>query len=356
MDKIKYHKVFIMMATLGISFILCCLFVVVNAEDNKEECFYNSLHHTGEGMRYWYEENDGFMGITGIPYKELDCSNCHVKSCAPCHMSKDEDICSYSLKVAKDKATCLKCHSREKVTFALNEKMGNLDLHIANGMVCADCHTAQDVHGDGKAYKTMRDEGAVKTKCTKCHEFDEDDLSRSHKVHKEKLDCTACHVANTTTCLNCHFTKFLETGTRKGNFFPPIQEWVILVNYKGKITSGNVQTLVHEGKTFITYAPYFTHAVQKDGRKCVDCHANEAINLIIEGKSVPMSVYDEGDIVSWKGVVPFVPDKLDWVFLDKEGDSWIPIQDDIKPLVQYSCYAEPLTKDQITKMGMPFKK
>jgi hypothetical protein len=276
MRRIKDHKLAFLCVCFVVLATACLLVVAIQADEKKEPCFYSSLHHRGEGMRFWYEENNGFMDITGIPYTELDCGNCHVKSCDPCHAAMEGekgDVCTYSIKKAKDKATCLGCHSREKATFAINEKKGNLDLHVASGMGCTDCHTALDVHGDGTAYKTMRDVGAVKAKCTNCHEFEEDELSRAHKVHKDKLDCAACHVANTTTCLNCHFTKFLETGTRAGNFFPPIQEWILLVNYNGKVTSGNVQTLVHEGKTFITYAPYFTHAVQKEGRACTDCHA-----------------------------------------------------------------------------------
>ena len=356
MKRIKNHKGPFLILCLVVLATACLLVVAMQADEKKEPCYYSSLHYTGEGMRYWYEKDDGFMSITGIPYKELDCSKCHVKSCDPCHTAKEGEVCTYSVKTAKDKATCLKCHSREKVTFAINEKRGNLDLHIASGMVCADCHTALDVHGDGTAYKSMRDEGAVKAKCTNCHEFEADKLSRAHKVHKGKLDCAACHVANTTTCLNCHFTKFLETGQRKGNFIPPSQEWMLLVNYNGKITSGNVQTLVHEGKPFITYAPYFTHAVQKEARGCTDCHANDAVNLIAEGKSVPMATFKEGKVESWSGVVPLVPDQLEWVFLDKEGDTWVPIIFEGQPQTQFSAYATPLTDAQVKKMGMPFKK
>lgn len=329
--------------------------VVSTAEEKQESCFYNSLHHTGEGMRYWYEENGGFMEITGVPYKDLDCKKCHVKSCEQCHAEKDGEICTYTLKKAKDLNTCLACHSREKVTFKIGKEKGVLDVHIASGMVCTDCHSAQDVHGDGIAYHTMRDEGAVKVTCKKCHPPEDEDI-RAHKVHKEKLDCAACHVANTTSCLNCHFSKFLETGKRAGNFFPPIQDWMLLVNYKGKITSGNVQTLVHEGKSFITYAPYFTHAVQLKARVCTDCHANEAVNLIAEGKSVYMAEFKDGTMISWKGVVPLVPDQLKWDFVDKDGDTWVLLKQDDKPMMQYSCYAEPLTEDQVKKMAMPFKK
>jgi hypothetical protein len=331
------------------------LVVAIQADEKKEPCFYSSLHHTGEGMRYWYEENGGFMDITGIPYKELDCGNCHVKSCDPCHAKMEEDACIYSLKLAKDQeATCLKCHSREKVTFAINKKKGNLDVHVASGMACSDCHGGNDVHGNGTAYKTMRDEGAVKAKCTNCHDIDTE--KRAHKVHKGKLDCAACHIANTTTCINCHFTKFLETGKRAGNFFPPSQEWMLLVNYNGKVTSGNVQTLVHEGTPFITYAPYFTHAVQAEARACTDCHANDAVNLITEGKSVPMATFKDGKLESWSGVVPLVPEQLEWVFLDRDGDTWIPLSFTGEVKTQFSAYAKPLTENQVKKMAMPFTK
>lgn len=325
------------------------------AEEKQEPCFYKSLHYTGEGMRYWYEENGGFMEITGVPYEELDCKKCHVKSCEPCHAKTEDGKCSYSLDKAKDMNTCLACHSREKVTFKIGREKDALDIHIASGMGCVDCHTGEDVHGDGTIYHTMRDEGAVKASCKTCHSLEDVDI-RAHKVHKEKLDCAACHVANTTSCLNCHFSKFLETGKRAGNFFPPIQDWLILVNYKGKVTSGNVQTLVYEDKKFITYAPYFTHAVQSKARGCTDCHANEAVMLIKEGKSVPMAEFKDNKMVSWKGVVPLVPDQLEWEFVDKDGDKWVPLKNDIKPMVQYSCYAEPLTEEQVKKMAMPFKK
>ncbi len=333
----------------------CFLTLIINAEEKQKGCFYNSLHYTTEGMRYWYEENGGFMDITGIPYNDLSCKNCHTKSCEQCHAEKDGEICSYTIKKAKLMETCLACHSRAKVTFKIGKEKGVLDVHVASGMVCTDCHIAQDIHGDGKSYKNMRDEGAVKAKCENCHDPKDSDL-RAHKVHKEKLDCTACHVANTTSCLNCHFSKFIETKKKKGNFFPPIQDWTLLVNFRGKITSGNVQTLVYKDKTFITYAPYFTHAIQAKARACTDCHANEAITLIVDGKSVPMAKFEDGKMVSWKGVVPLVPDNLHWDFADKEGDTWVLHKNTEKPMIQYSNYAEPLTEKQIKKMAMPFKK
>ena len=331
------------------------LFIVNNeAEEKSTSCFYSSLHHTGEGMRYWYEENGGFKDITGIPYEQLDCKNCHIKSCEQCHAVKEGEKCSYSLRKAKDTDTCLTCHSREKVTFKIGKERKCLDVHIINGMQCVDCHKGDDVHGDGTFYRTMRDEGAVKVTCRECHSLEED--IRAHTVHKGKLDCAACHVANTTSCLNCHFDKFLEQGKRKGNFFPPIQDWTLLVNYKGKVTSGNVQTLLYKGKKFITYAPYFTHAVQAKARTCTDCHANKAAKRIKKGKSVTMAAFKNGKMISWQGVVPLVPGKLRWDFADKDGDKWVLLKSKEKPTLQFSCYAEPFSKEQVKKMAKSYKK
>lgn len=358
MKQNRSHEGLFLALSLLLLTIACFYAVATQADESKEPCFNYSLHHTSEGMRYWYEENDGFMDITGIPYsdKRLDCQNCHVKSCEPCHALFKDDVCSYSLEKARKQETCLACHKREGSSFAIGKKKNMEDVHIQAGMQCTDCHTASEVHGDGTTYKSMRDEGAVVTKCSNCHKFDEEKLSRSHKVHKEKLDCAACHVENSIFCLNCHFNSVIAQGSRKGNFFPPQQDWLLLVNYNGKVTSGTMQSLVHDGKPFITYAPFFTHAIQKEGRKCTDCHANDAVNLVIEGKSVHMAKFSDGSIESWRGVVPFAPALLKWDFLDKEGDTWIPLTFEGEPKIQLSCYATPLTDEQLKKMAMPFKK
>jgi len=326
-------------------------------EEQKSEgtCFSKSLHYTGEGMRYWYEKDDGLKSITNIPYNQLTCKQCHVKSCDVCHIKKEDQKCSYSVEKAKDMKTCLSCHTRAKATFECGKDKGSLDVHIAAGMVCADCHKGQDVHGDGTFYHSMRDDGAVKASCANCHTPKEDEI-RAHKVHRGKLDCAACHVSNSISCLNCHFGNFLKTGKKKGNFLPPVQDWLLLVNYKGKITSGSAQTIVYKDKKFIAYGPYFTHSVQAKAKSCTDCHANAATRLIQKGESVPMAEFKDDKMVSWKGVVPLVPEQLEWSFLNKAGDKWVPIESNEPPKIQFVGYGEPLTKVQIKKMGMPFKK
>jgi hypothetical protein len=331
-----------------------CIPAAMN-QGEDETCFSKSLHSSGEGMRYWYEKEDGLKSVTGVPYDQLSCQKCHAKSCDVCHVKKEGEKCSYSTQKAKDMNTCLACHARAQATMQAGKEKGVTDVHFAKGMVCTDCHNAEDVHGDGTSRHSMRDEGAVKAACTNCHQPKEQDI-RPHTVHRGKLDCTACHVSNSMSCQNCHIENFIKTGTKEGHFLPPSMEWLLLVNYKGKVVAGSVQTAVYKNKKFVAYAPYFTHSVQKKAKGCEDCHGNTAMKRLQKDETVPMTEFKEGNIVSWKGVVPLVPEKLSWAFLNKIGDKWVPIDNNEPAKIQMVNYGEPLTKDQLKKMGMPFRK
>jgi len=308
----------------------------------------DSLHRTGAGMKYWYDA--GFKKMAGLEYEELDCKSCHVASCDKCHAEKK------GKSAREDVGICFKCHSREATTFKMDEATGALDVHRAKGMVCADCHIGDahdDVHGnDGGPFKTMRDPGAVQAKCTNCHE--ENQKVESHKIHGGKLDCAACHIKSSVSCMNCHFDSFLETGKRPGNFVSA-KSWLILVNHEGKVTSGSAMSLVSGGKKFISYQPYFTHSVQKQAKKCEDCHGNEAMKLIADGKKVPMMTFVNGEVKQWSGVVPCSPDDLEWAFLDKKDGNWSLIDNDEKPVVQMVGYGEPLTKQQMEALGKTYQ-
>ena len=321
--------------------------------------FQNSLHFTTQGMRYWYDAEDGFGKITGMPYEQTGCASCHVKNCDSCHADKAESgPMMFTVAKARDMNTCLPCHSREKASMGIDEKAGTPDVHFAAGNQCADCHTAREVHGSGVLPNSMRDVGYMETSCTGCHAEGGkgptyDMTTASHTIHGDKLDCAACHVTNTMACYNCHFTKFMETGVKEGNFVPN-KEWMLLINYNGKVTSGTVMTLVDKNKTFATFGPYFTHSIMKTGRKCADCHANEAVTTMQDGKKVPLVKFQDGKLVFWKGMIPVVNDKIELLFLDKDADgNWIPLEGAEPPLIQYSCYGTPLTDEQLTMLAMP---
>jgi len=358
-------------AIIAIWVLSCSIPMVANrasADDSLEPdeftsivgSFYqNSLHFTTEGMRRCYEADDGFMQVTGIPYKDLSCKNCHAKNCDTCHAQKTESGMVFSIAKAQDMGTCLPCHSREGKTISLDEAAGTPDVHFDMGFECSTCHIAREIHGTGVSPTCMREVGYMQTSCEDCHSEDGigtpvDTTKRAHNVHKGKLDCAACHVSNTMACYNCHFSRFLETKSKAGNFIPT-KDWMFLINYDNKVTSGTLMTLVYENKTFAGFGPYFTHSVMKKGRDCDACHANEAVMLMKEWKKVPIARFEGDDVVFWKGVIPTVDEKIDFLFLNKKDDKWVEVEDAEDPLIQYFCYGSPLTEDQMKKLYMPFK-
>lgn len=123
------------------------------------------------------------------------------------------------------------------------------DLHLEKGLHCIDCHTANDIHGDGNIYS--KKEQAVEIECTDCHgniqsysqlktsrgnpftnlEKQNDKIilkskidGRLHNIpqirgfldreslplamqieaHMDKLECYACHARWAPQCYGCH--------------------------------------------------------------------------------------------------------------------------------------------------------
>ncbi len=80
-------------------FMLCIVFIgfsnIASTQGDKQSAikktYTNSLHFTGSGMKYWYsKEQGGVEKIFDVPYDQLDCSNCHDKSCDACHEKKSK--------------------------------------------------------------------------------------------------------------------------------------------------------------------------------------------------------------------------------------------------------------------------
>ena len=326
-------------------------------DKEKGACFYSGLHHTGEGMRYWYEAKDGFMAITGVPYKELGCKNCHVGSCNDCHLEETETGPVYSIKKARSSQTCLTCHAREKATIKYDEMRDCQGAHACAYLGCMDCHKTQEVHGDGNTYHSMRQEGAMSTACSDCHTEDAMSYpavpdSKSHKVHGDKVTCNACHVQNTISCYNCHFGVLAETKSKPESFTKKVKDFMLLVKYKGKVTSGTMQTLVgKKNEPFITYVPYFTHSIMRQGRECEQCHATEAVKTLAASEKFVPAVWKNGELEFYKGIIPLAPDLLDWPFLEKKNGNWIPFEPEQEPLIQLGVYALPFTNTELEKLA-----
>ena len=212
-------------------------------------------------------------------------------------------------------------------------------------------------HGDGQVYNSMRQPGAMDAACTNCHTKDTQEYpaiseSRSHTVHKDRLACNACHVQNTISCYNCHFGVLAETKSKPKSFAKKVKDFLLLVKYNDKITSGTLQTLVGKNnEPFITYVPYFTHSIMSTGRKCEQCHNTDAVNALASSQKFTPAVFQNGDLKFYKGVIPLAPELLDWPFLEKKDGKWVPFTPDKKPLVQFGVYSKPFSKEDLMKMA-----
>jgi hypothetical protein len=311
----------------------------------EKNFFDNSLHHTSRGLAFWYsKEQGGVEKLTGIPITQLNCLNCHVQSCDACHAKTVEGGQVYSTEQARSQKACFDCHGLGDVEAAKKNNQF-VDLHFEKGMKCLDCHTAREIHGDGKAYDTYSQEGVLGVSCRKCH--DQVSSIPSHNVHKDKLDCNACHLKELPSCHNCH----METRVKEGKSHSlPLHNVFFLVNSRDKVTLATCLSFVYQNKTMIEFSPSFSHAVAKQGRACPECHATQIIKDIRKKTFRPLT-WTEAGLKNVSGVIP-VLDGLDWnfPFLDFEQGKWALLQNPGPPRIQYAGYCTPLTAEQFRKL------
>jgi len=317
-------------------------------EIKKEDCFFlSSLHYTAKGMEYWYDKaNGGLEILSGVPYSSLGCKNCHVSGCDRCHEIVKDKVSRYSTEAAKDQTMCLECHVREAAILKTDRDSNQEDVHFSKGMKCTDCHSSREMHGDGTECISLKQPGAMDTKCEKCHPSVK--ATDSHTVHGEKLDCKACHVRHVVSCTNCHFDTLVKEGKHVAI---PISGWVFLMNYQGKVSSASMQTFVlKDDKTFFMFAPHMSHSVMKNGRKCDGCHGTEIMKQV-QKRKVTLTWLEEGKVKNLKGVIPVVKG-VDYqcVYQDLKEGKWVPIKEPAKPLYHYAAFGEPLTQEQLNKL------
>ncbi len=314
----------------------------------KQQCILkSSLHYTAGGMGYWYDkEHGGLETITGVPYSDLTCKNCHIENCDVCHKVEKDGKAFYSNTAAKNQEMCLKCHARETSIMKINQKNNTPDVHFAAGMQCMDCHTAREMHGDGTEYSSMKQTGVMDVKCEQCHAPITKTIS--HTIHGNKLDCKSCHVTQVVSCTNCHFETMVKEGKRVA---VPVSGWQFLMNYNGKVTSANMQTFVAPGnKTFLIFAPQFSHSISKEGKKCEECH-NTANDKATEKGNINLTWLANEKVEQVYGVIPVVEGvEYNSVYQNFENGKWIPIANPVKPKVQYVGFGSPLTKEQLKKL------
>jgi hypothetical protein len=237
-------------------------------QQNVSAVLVSSLHNTTAGMEYFYATaQGGFEGLTGVPYDNLSCRNCHADpaNCATCH---EADQAGDML--PPENEACMACHGRQGL-----EMKKWTDVHRDAGMKCIDCHSAEEVHGDGTAYNSML-EGIIKVRCEDCHSdvLAEHDGLTNASQHLDAVDCSACHTQASTVCYNCHFDT--EIAGQGKVAYKPGNPWKFLVKRDGKIHLGSIMTLVNGNDAMIAMAPFYSHTVYTPSNEiCAECHEND---------------------------------------------------------------------------------
>jgi hypothetical protein len=328
-----------------------------------DEYFETSLHRTGAGKQTFYNEvpNGGFEQYTNIPYQNLVCQGCHEpgfggtvkgeRGCLSCH---DTDNPQLGADVdATLTGACGTCHGRQKAEAI---KHGISDVHRDAGMDCMSCHTLGDVHGDGNAYVSMLDEGAIDANCGDCHTSVGNNIY--HTTHMANIDCTACHTQSVVTCNNCHFET--EVEAHKKVAYGQFKNWKFLLNRDGKVAIGNYQSVTYNGRSVVAFGPYYAHTIDRNAvTSCTDCHSNPNVDDWFADGVIDVVVWDETlnnangrNLTHATGFIPVPPNykeggmRFDFVDLDQpDGTIWSFLKTgaDIFQIL----YSTPLTQAQM---------
>ncbi len=181
----------------------------------------------------WQERpspNDSTINIAQLPDTSLAtshvrkmCASCHINKptgdfpgeiglrgggCNDCHLIRHKNNKHPTLTVQMGIEVCAKCHNRSNRTaltyqgkfesegygtpfvqggFSEDTLSGNRyyyhippDVHFENGLVCIDCHGAEDVMGDGHRYVHLEDQ--VHVRCQTCHQATFEKVPKNHLV------------------------------------------------------------------------------------------------------------------------------------------------------------------------------
>ena len=334
----------------------------------SQQYFSTSLHYTREGKRTAYSaQNGGFELLTQIPIENLGCLKCHPVTkangdtinpatyepdCYDCHVTPGDSV---------SQDICLKCHARQKLEMKFFS-----DVHRNAGMTCMDCHTSDDIHGDGNQYKSWLEPGAVDVKCETCHT--QIASNTYHDIHTQTVDCVACHVQSVVSCYNCHFESLTQAHVKR--HYGPLKGFEVLLRRmpSGKVYSGTFMTLSYQGKSFFVVAPFRAHSIVRNAKTCSDCHNNQIVQEYKNTGKIQVTKWDsvQSKLTVAQGVIPLPPDwdkALKFDFLTYTGNPenpFVPFDSlwtylKSAPDTMQLYYAEPLTADQMAKLETPVK-
>ncbi len=177
----------------------------------------NSLHEQGWGQKRMVVQRSGvgehptdFDKLTELMQEgyNTNCAKCHA-TCGDCHITRPIQgggglYKGHQFSKPDMLDNCVTCHVSRGGHAYLGQAIGTVpDVHLTKANYkCIDCHTKDEIHGDGNIYET-RYEMPQLPECQDCHT----DLANSnpfHSVHMETMNCYACHSQEYNNCGSCH--------------------------------------------------------------------------------------------------------------------------------------------------------
>jgi len=229
------------------------------------------------------------------------------------------------------------------------------DIHHRQGMTCVDCHTRDEVMGDGTSYAHYEEQ--LEISCEVCHQqkpgrtrknnelSNVEVIDNSYKLvgkndekirdlsppkqgicnfaSHQRVTCESCHSTWVPQCYGCHAKRdesqthldklsLQETPGRweEGRSYIRYEKPVLAVwgNEVVIVTPGcqDIVTVVDSAGEIETSFDRFTmaainpHTTQKQGRSCEDCHSSTRTvglgegSLFVEGGQVRFTPLDQG--------------------------------------------------------------
>ena len=239
---------------------------------------------------------------------EAHCMTCHG-SCGQCHVSRPDTAGGgltgghRFMGTPPDDPNCISCHG----TRVGDEYRGRNegipgDVHYrSRGMTCNACHHGDEMHGAGQG-TTDRYGTETRARCDECHAADGAKTmheAASHRIHRDRVSCQACHALPYKHCSNCHLTQD-SAGTPLFEADPPSLNIKIGLNPAPTedrpdryVTLRHVPVTPHTFDFYTasaltgfdrapTWKPATPHTIQRktpQNRRCTACHDNEALFL-----------------------------------------------------------------------------
>ncbi|NVM23133.1 MAG: hypothetical protein HWN68_15285 [Desulfobacterales bacterium] len=242
--------------------------------------------------------------------RQTHCKACH-SSCGQCHISRPESVEGGLLdghlyqKTPPMRLVCTACHgSRIQREYFGKNKGIPADIHRQKYFKCNRCHTADEMHGDGKDYSS-RYQVENGPKCVNCHKdiyHGKSKNAKQHKIHKDRVSCHVCHSMPYKNCYGCHVSKdqpcpkFFEIEETDIDFkigLNPLQsdrrpEKFVTVRHV-PVDRDFFKTYVENGLTNFDKLPTWKMATPHNirrhtpqNRTCNSCHGNSKIFLLKE--------------------------------------------------------------------------